>query len=240
MGTNENTNETTAPSEKNSKSSFRDWFVVLSGLMLVLLTAALFGIGRAYRTALFYQYGLDASQAPEDFHGYLYWGYVGGMPLAIWWLASGAGALVLLGILSWGSRKLAHQWEWMRKIRHGWDELPNSKPKSYEKWFFMAYLSLVLAYLVFITFAATAKAYDAGVKKGQREIEALRQGKPSDDQWIELHFGPNDERIEVGYRLLCTDKLCSIYDPAPDKKTVRVIPLDGLKEMRVFARGPTK
>jgi hypothetical protein len=235
MENTENKNESAAE-KKKSKSSLREWFGLLSGLMLVSLAAALFAIGRAYRLGLIYQYGLDASQAPEDFYGYLYWGYIGGIPLAYQWLVAAVISLTLYAGWCWITDKLSARWKWLRTATQ--KEKDQQPAKLHVTYLASALMVFSLGSIVVMTYLAVAKAYEAGAQKGRDELLAISKSKQTDDQFIELHFGENDERIERGYRLLCTDKLCSIYDPGPDHKGVRVLQLDGLKEIRVFEKEP--
>jgi hypothetical protein len=241
METNENKNESAA-SEKKSKSSFREWFGFLSGLVLVLVTAALYGVGKSFRSGYLHALGLDLEQLPEDFHAYLFWGFRGGIRLFIGWMIIVLVAASINALGAWSAERFAPKWKWLRRLLTWWDTYPNVPAGArHAKYMALAFATFAFLYVAILASYILPQAFDAGLKKAQDELTLLASAKSksqAESQWIELHFGQFDERIERGYRLLCTDKLCSIYDPAPEMKAVRVIPLDGLKEIRVFTEMP--
>lgn len=82
-------NQTIAALDPDTGSPTLEW-TALGGAALVLLTTALFGIGRAYGAGYLSQLGVDPVQIPEDFYGFLYWGFHGGVPLLLVWMGATA------------------------------------------------------------------------------------------------------------------------------------------------------
>jgi hypothetical protein len=245
METNENKNESITRPDKKSKSSLREWFGLVGGLLIILLAGVLFAIGRENRSGYLGELGLDLYQVPDDFNSYAAWGFGTGTYLAMLWLIAIAVAMFIYaaciwwGTPAWNAAK--RKWRFFSWLSEWTERSPENTPKTYGKYAGLGIFCLIAVYFVWITRFVMRQAYDEGVEGGKRFVASVSspdENMKKDVQWIELHFGENDLRVERGYRLLCTDKLCSIYDPAPDKKTVRVIPLDGLKEIRVFAEKP--
>ena len=221
------------------RGSAREWLALIGGGMLILLAAALFAVGRAYRAGYLSQLGLDLSQVPEDFYGHLYWGYFGLVPRLLSWFVSLIIAFLILASLAWIIARLTEKISWIRGASDSWANFPGSgNPKAYEAFAASAYLVFVLGFFIFLTYAAMAETHEAGIAEGRKQIERLRANRGDDParRWIEIHFSP--ERIEKGYRLLCTPDLCSIFDPAPEQRSIRMIPLEGLREIRVFDSAP--
>ncbi len=222
--------------------SVREWMGLLTGLMLVFLAAAMYGIGRAYREGYLYQLGLNLNQEPEDFYGYLYWGYAGGAPLLLLWLAVAALGLFGLAGISYAVRWLGSESKWVQARLDWWDRFPQvGPPSSHRKYSAYGILVIALGYLVFVTYLVLGQAHDSGVKRGQQVIESLaashEANAPNKVRWIELAWSENGSlRVLAGYRLLCTETLCSIYDPAPNGGGLRVVPLDGFTDLRVFEK----
>ncbi len=245
MGINEKNIDSATASNSKSKGSLREWFGLLGGLLLVLLAGVLFAIGRENRSGYLVQLGLDLYQVPDDFNSYAASGFGTGTYLATLWLVGIAiamfvsAAFIWWGIPAWNAAK--RKWHLLAQLSTWAEQSPEKTPRRYGKYAGLGILCLMAVYFVWITRFVMRQAYDEGVERGQRlivSVSSADQNSNRNIQWIELHFGANDERIERGYRLLCTDKLCSIFDPAPDRKTVRIIPLDGLREMTVFSAKP--
>lgn len=224
--------------------SVREWMGLLTGLMLVFLAAAMYGIGRAYREGYLYQLGLNLDQVPEDFYGYLYWGYYGAVRLSLGWLIGTVLGLFLLAALSFGLRRLAVKWKPVAGAITWWDEFPAQRPVgSHHKYAALAIVTVAFAYIVFVTYLVLSQAHETGVKAGDRLIGKLdasySSGQPISTHWIELTWDDEDsKRTLAGYRLVCTQDLCSIYNPAPDGAGLLVVPLDARPEMRVLDEPP--
>lgn len=236
---NENNRNTAIPSGTSSES-IRQWIALLASGMVIFLAAALFGIGRAIRAGYLYSLGLDLDQVPEDFYGYLYWGYVVGTPLILLWLGYVVIALLLISGLSWAIGRGAKRWEWLRRMLESWENFPRKdQATSHWKYAAFAYLVFAVGYLVLVTHLIMSQANELGQRAGRVEVQKLQStaGKHQ-TQWIEIWLDSTPPRVERGYRLLCTEKLCSIYDPVSDRRAIRVIPLDGLREIRVFESRP--
>lgn len=239
---NENNKHRVIPTGTSSES-LRQWIALLAGGMVVFLAAALFGIGRAIRAGYLYSLGLDLDQVPEDFYGYLYWGYVVGTPLLVLWLGYVGIALLLIFGSSWAIGRGAKRWGWIRRMLESWENFPRKdQATSHWKYAAFAYLVFAIGYLVLVTHLLMSQAHEVGQRAGRVEVQKLQSTAVASGnhqtQWIEIWLDSTPPRVERGYRLLCTEKLCSIYDPVSDRRTIRIIPLDGLREIRVFESRP--
>ena len=93
-------------------------------------------------------------------------------------------------------------------------------------------------YLMAVAYFGVAEFQEAGTKKGKELIEALRTNAAAAStkygtQKIELWLSSPAESVIRGYRLLCTESLCSIYDPDPKVHAIRLVSLTNVREIRV-------
>ena len=231
-----------AASSDGPKNRIRDWLGILSGLGLAFLTAALFCVGRANRAGYLYQLGLDLSQIPDDFYVTLYWGYFSGAPDTIIWLAAGAimllgtAIIVLCGDFAW--TRAVRRWPRLRKLNSLFAR-PSTVPSGTDvKLFSLAMLTIVILALVVLTYLTTFLAHRAGAENGKRLIAALATNVLAaaakyDLQWIEISIDLSPQRVVRGYRLICTEQLCSIYDPMPQNRGIRLVSLKEMTEIRI-------
>jgi hypothetical protein len=106
-----------------------------------------------------------------------------------------------------------------------------------------AVLLLPVIYLLAMAYLGMAEFQKAGTKRGKELIEAFRAdattaSKKYRIQTIELRFRSPSEPVVRGYRLLCTQSLCSIYDPDPKVRGIRLVSLENLIEIRVVHSAP--
>jgi hypothetical protein len=231
-------------SGKNENKGLREWLAVLTGLLFVFTAAAMYGIGRAYRAGYLYQIGLDLDQVPEDFYGYLYWCYTGGAPLSLIWFAAAALIFFVLAGASSGVTYLARRWTWLRRLVDWWDDFPNIRdPKTHHRYAGLGILIICFAYLIFVTCLLLSQAHDSGARRAHRVIDQLAAAYDSaadtKTQWIEIRFNNDPARLEYGYRLLCTVALCSVYDPPPNGRGVRVVSLQDVQQIAVLSTRPS-
>lgn len=229
--------------ERESSEALRGWTAVVLSVVFVTSTAALFTAGHAFRLGHLYEFGFDLAQLPENFHETLFWGFSGGMPLALAWLVATVLVLLGYGLVSWltGSvwKLMSNRWRPLRRLA-----LRSTKPRqtggTHTKFVLSAFLLVPLIYLLWMTYAGAAEFQKAGTKNARELIDALRADPAAASakygiQRIELTFDAPAETVVRGYRLLCTEHLCSIYDPDPKVRAVRLIALDHLREIRVLA-----
>lgn len=220
-----------------------DRLATVSALMLALLAGTLFAIGRQNRSAFLYQLGLDIYQVPDDFNGYALGGFGTVMNLAIVWLIGAGGAFFVIAALTWWVPPLRdwakRRWRLFQRLTQWASESPEKTPKAYSKYAALGILAIISIYFVWLTRLVLVQAFDAGTRRGHNLIAALRADNENSTKqntpWIELRFAA-PRPVDAGYRLLCTDTLCSIYQS--DEKSIAVIPLDGLIEMRVLDQRP--
>src|SRR5262245_20272376 len=81
--------------------SLRAWIAIILSVLFVCSTAALFTAGHAFRVGYLYELGFDLAQLPEDFHETAFWGFSGGLPLALVWFAATVILLLACGLLLW-------------------------------------------------------------------------------------------------------------------------------------------
>lgn len=216
-----------------------------ASILAILATAAVYGAGAAFRAGYLYQFGFDSTQIPTDFHDTLYWGYARGTPLVFAWLVYGIVALALIAILYWAAAAFGsriRKWRVVRQLsaRVALAEGSRSTPI---KLIAVAVLVSCFLYLLFLSFLAMGELYEYGVKRGKDRIDdfeanATVAAANTATQWIEISFSSPTPRVERGYRLLCTQDLCSIYDPVPERKGVRLMSLEGMSNIRIFPERP--
>lgn len=222
--------------------STRAWIGLLTGAVLVCMTAALYAAGRAFREGYLYQLGFDASQIPADFHETLYWGFSGGTPLAAIWLLATLIAFLGFSVLLWIADGA---WSWaklgsqrLRRIAQSSDS-PRHWAGTPVKLIAGAFVALPVLYLLVVAYIGLAEMHKLGTRRGKQLVAALETDAAAASakhglQWIEISLdSPPFERIERGYRLLCTEHLCSIYDPDLKVRSIRVISLENLRQIRV-------
>jgi hypothetical protein len=231
--------------EAEKSESARGWIAVLLSVLLVCSTTALFAAGQGYRLGYFYELGFDLAQLPSNFHETLFWGFSGGMPLALRWLVAAVIAALACGLLIWLADVLwkhaTDRWRQLRRIA-----IPSAKPArkvdTHVKLIAVAFLLLPLTYLLAVVYIGMAEFQKLGSKKGKEFIEALRTNPAAASrkygiQKIEIWFNSPADTVVRGYRLLCTETICSIYDPDPKVRIVRLVSLENLREIRVVDRG---
>lgn len=219
---------------------------ISAGVLAVLATAAVYAAGAAYRTGYLYQFGFDSTQIPSDFHDTLYWGYTGGTPLAIAWMICGTVSLLLLALIYRGANALWNRIQKrpaVRQLSKKISAAANPSAGTHVKLVAVAVLVACTLYLVFLSYVAIGEIYESGVKKGKNRIAAFESdpraaAAKTYAKWIEISFVSPAPRVERGYRLLCTDQLCSIYDPSSKQKGVRLISLEGMTEIRILEAPP--
>lgn len=224
--------------------SLRGWAAIVVSTLLVCSTAVLFASGHAYRLGYVYELGFDLAQLPEGFYETLFWGFSGGAPLVFAWAvgvviaSAGCGLLVWLGDVLW--ERAAGRWRLLRRL-----PVPSARPErkagTHVKLILGAFLLLPVIYLFAMAYIGMAEFQKLGTKKGRELIEALRTDAATASakygiQKIELWFSLPPDAVVRGYRLLCTESLCSIYDPDPKVRAVRLISLENLREIRVVDR----
>lgn len=224
--------------------SLRGWTGILLSVLLICLTAVLFGAGQGFRQGWLYQLGFDLAQVPSDFHDTLFWGFSGGTPLAVAWLGAAVVALPATGLLLWLMDAL---WKWASRrwrllARISTPEKSQQPVRTHVKLILGGFLVLPVLYVLLVTYVAMAEFQKAGTKRGQQLIAALRADAKAASakynlQWIEILFNSPTETVVRGYRLLCTEALCSIYDPDPKAPGVRLVSLENLREVRVVDPG---
>lgn len=232
---------TNRANEREKSESLLGWITVLTTLFLICATTALFAAGQGYRQGYWYELGFDLAQIPSDFHETLFWGFAGGAPLFFSWLLAALIALPACGLLmwfagaSWTSAK--NRWQPLRRI-----SLPSATPgrpvSTHVKLIGSVFLFLPAIYLLGVAYFAMAEFQKAGTKRGKQFVEAFRTdaiaaSAKHETQWIEIWLDSPADSVARGYRLLCTQSLCSIYDPDPKVRAVRLIALDNLREIRV-------
>jgi hypothetical protein len=210
-------------------------------------TAALFAAGHAYRLGYFYEIGFDLAQLPEDFNQTSFWGFSGGTPLALLWLVATLLVLLAYALLLWVSRVLwkvmTHRWRRLGRLTFP-GVTPGRRIETHVKLILGAFLLLFVTYLLAVAYLGMAELQKAGTKKGRELVQAFRTDAVAASakygtQLIELRFGlPGDPAVR-GYRLLCTQTLCSIYDPDPKIRAIRLLSLEGVHEIRVIERPRT-
>jgi hypothetical protein len=219
--------------EDTRKNSFREWVGILWSLALVVLAGALFCLGREYIVGFGWHLGLNASDLAEDFYGYLYWGFFAAKETLRFVkikVLLGAAVLAIAGfVLVYANGQKGNSKSRFAK--------PMRAIRPHSALLACALSILSIAYILFFTQQAIGTSFMRGVGDGDKEITRVST-RPGDFRWIELHFADCGGRVERGYRLHCTDRLCSIYDPAAGERLVRVILLDGLKEIKVFEARP--
>ena len=230
--------------EKQEKSLL-ELIGVPASILAILTTAAVYGAGTALRAGYLYQFGFDSVQIPTDFYDTLYWGYARGTPLIFAWLVYSIPALALVAILYWAGSALRRRLNKSKAVRQlsARFAIPTVSPTTPIKLIAVAVLIACFLYLLFLSFIAMGKMYEYGVRKGKERIadfeaDAAATAAKTETHWIEIHFSSPAPRVERGYRLLCTENLCSIYDPAAERKGIRLVSLDGMGEIRVFPKRP--
>jgi hypothetical protein len=239
-------NATTDQTEDNKirfapDEALRGWTAILLSLLIVCLTASLFGAGQAYREGYLYQFGFDLAQLPADFHDTLYWGFIGGTPLVVVWLIATLIVLLGGGLFLWIAKALwkrtANRWQSLLRRRSSVAS-PRQRGGTHVQLILGAFLVLPVLYLLILVRFGVAEFYELGAKQGKLQIAALRADPGAASakhgrQWIEISFHSPSESFVRGYRLLCTDKLCAIYDPDPKVRDVRLVFLDNVREIRI-------
>jgi hypothetical protein len=218
---------------------------VPASILAILTTAAIYGAGTAFRAGYLYQFGFDSGQIPTDFYDTLYWGYARGTPLVFAWLVYSILGLALAAILYWVGSALRRRLNRSKAVRQfsARFAIPTISPTTPIKLIAVAVLIACFLYPLFLSFIAMGKMYEYGVMKGKQRIadfeaDAAGTAAKTETHWIEIHFSSPAPRVERGYRLLCTENLCSIYDPATERKGVRLVSLEGMGEIRVFSERP--
>lgn len=237
------TNSTQGTAEQTSPSSPWNRLGVPAGLLIAAFAGILFAVGRQNRAAFLYQLGLDIYQVPDDFNGYALGGFGTITNLAILWLIGTAGAFFVIAAITWwlppiwGRAK--QRWPLLSRAARWVSESPETTPRAHGRHAAIAIMALGSIYFVWLTRFILNQAQEAGTSRGERFITALSSDREnetkSNTHWIQLSF-PGPRPIEEGYRLLCTEKICSIYQP--DVKMVSVVPLEGLTAMRVLDERP--
>lgn len=225
------------------------WMTLLTTVLLVCATTVLFAAGQAFRTGYWYELGFDLVQLPSDFHETLFWGFSGGAPLLFSWLIAALVSLPGLGVLMWLAGAL---WKWAldrwrspRRIAPRLATPPRRRAATHVKLIASFFLLLPVIYFLVIASFATAEFQKAGTAQGQQIIQAFRTNAAAASakyrmHWIEIWFDSSTADVMRGYRLLCTERFCSIYDPDPEVRSVRLISLESLKEIRVVERQDMK
>jgi len=227
--------------EARSKISTSDW-LGLGGLLLALLTGALFAVGQANRTGFFYQLGFDLNQVPGDFYDTIYWGYATGSPTAVVSsLVAFAEFLFFAAVVwfgRWAWKGAARRWPHLRKLSTASSSASAGTPGPHLMFVGLAMIAIGLAGFVFLTYWTVVGAHQAGKERGTKMIEALAADPTAavakyEIQWIEISIDSSPPRVEKGYRLLCTERLCSIYDPTPESRGLRLVSLERMREIRI-------
>jgi hypothetical protein len=230
--------------EPERDESLRGWIAIILGVLFACSTALLFAAGHAYRLGYFYELGFDLTQLPEDFNHTSFWGFAGGTPLALVWLVATLIILLAYGLLLWLSgvlwKAMTHRWRPLGRLAlHG--VTPGRRIPTHVKFMLAAFLLLPAIYLLAIAYLGMAEFQKVGTRKGRELVQALRTDANAasakyGSQMIELRFSSPVETVVRGYRLLCTENLCSIYDPDPNIRAIRLLSLDGVREIRVIER----
>jgi hypothetical protein len=213
--------------------SLRAWIAIILSVLFVCSTAALFTAGHAYRLGYLYEIGYDLAQLPEDFHETSFWGFSGGLPLAIVWFIATVVVLLACGLLFWLANvlwKLAtKRWQRLRRLTRI-SATPRPRAETHVRFILSAFLLLPVIYLMAIAYFGVAEFQKAGTKKGKELIEALRTDAAAASakygtQKIELWLSSPADTVVRGYRLLCTESFCSIYDSNPEVRAIRLVSL---------------
>jgi hypothetical protein len=224
--------------------ALRGWIAIILSVLLVCLTAGLFTAGHAYRLGYLYELGFDLAQLPEDFNETSFWGFSGGTPLALAWLVVTLIVLFAYGLLFWLAGVLwkaaQNRWRGLRR-RAPSTATAARRVETHVKLILGACLVLPVTYLVAVAYLGTAELQKAGTKRGKQLVEALRADAPAASakygtQMIELWFNSPADPVVSGYRLLCTESLCSIYDPNPKVHAIRLVSLANVREIRMVDR----
>lgn len=149
--------------------------------------------------------------------------------------------LLAYGLLFWLANVLWHlatkRWSRLRRLAHT-SATPRPRVGTHVKFILSAFLLLPVIYLMAVAYFGVAEFQKAGSKKGKELIEALRTNAAAAStkygtQKIELWLSSPAESVIRGYRLLCTESLCSIYDPDPKVHAIRLVSLTNVREIRV-------
>jgi hypothetical protein len=234
----------TPATEVKPKISTGDW-LGLSGLLLALLAAALFAVGQANRAGFYYQLGFDLNQVPGDFYDTIYWGYATGSPAAILWSVAAVAEFLFfaatLWLGTWAWKRAARRWPHLRKLSTSGSSRRATAAGPHMLFVGLSMTTIGLAGFVFLTYWMIVGAQKAGKERGTRIVEALAADPTGavakyDTQWIEISIDSSPSRVEKGYRLLCTERLCSIYDPTPESRGIRLVSLEGMRDIKIGKR----
>lgn len=215
-------------------------WVPLFTLCVTIFTAIAFGAGKNYRAQYLRSFGFTDAVIPWSFQDVVYLGITKQADVLVITLFASIGVVlgffVLSSALHWWNDKLVAQ---RAKKSRSSKQIKTNSSMNYLA-YFCQFLVLCIGFVFIGGIYAMFLSLFAGQRGGdhaEAAKESVAQGSKVEPKMpyviIERKVGAQ-KIVEAGYLFICSERVCGLYSPAPDKKkgTSRLVPMDGITSFR--------